>query len=128
MDALKIPTSRDIYLEVDGKKVAIVQSYQLEARKSSAVVEAFGSETPVASIGGKMSYQIQLSRILPLKSALWDGVDFYGLSDFNLVSVKPDRRIVYSGCQWTQIQETGALGSPCAETATLTASRRMVLE
>ena len=36
------PTSSDIYLELDGKKVAVVQSYTAKAIKSSQSVEAFG--------------------------------------------------------------------------------------
>ncbi|MGI5958717.1 MAG: hypothetical protein ACOX60_04800 [Massiliimalia sp.] len=128
MENLKIPTSRDIYLEADGKKIAVVQGYRLKAERTTAVIEEFGNETPVAAIGGKMTYTIELSRIVPMKNSFGDGIDFYSLSDFNLVVVKPDRRIVYSGCQWTQIQETGSLGVPCVETAVLTASRRMVLE
>ena len=43
------PTSSDIYLEVDGKKVAVVQSYTAQASKSSRNVEAFGEQEPVAT-------------------------------------------------------------------------------
>ena len=35
MAATIIPTSRDIYLEVDGKKVAVVQSYTAQTTKTS---------------------------------------------------------------------------------------------
>ena len=34
-----IPTSSDIYLEVNGKKVAVVQSYSVQSTKSSTAVE-----------------------------------------------------------------------------------------
>lgn len=46
------PTSADIYLEMDGKKVAVVQSYTTRASKSSRNVEAFGESEPVATIAG----------------------------------------------------------------------------
>ena len=36
------PTSSDIYLEVDGVKVAVVQSYTARTSRSSTTVEAFG--------------------------------------------------------------------------------------
>ena len=39
------PTSSDIYLELDGRKVAVVQSYTAKAVKSSQSVEAFGEDT-----------------------------------------------------------------------------------
>lgn len=50
MAANLIPTSSDIYLEVDGKKVAVVQSYTAQSTKSSTTVEAFGEREPVATI------------------------------------------------------------------------------
>ena len=42
MEAKGFPTSADIYLELDGKKIAVVQSYTARAAKSSQSVEAFG--------------------------------------------------------------------------------------
>lgn len=36
-----LPLSSDIYLEVDGKKVAVVQSYTTRATRTSREIEAF---------------------------------------------------------------------------------------
>ena len=47
------PTSADIYLEMDGRKVAVVQSYTAKASKTSQSVEAFGESEPVATIEGQ---------------------------------------------------------------------------
>ena len=41
MQVTGFPTSCDIYLELDGKKVAVVQSYTAKATKTSQVIEAF---------------------------------------------------------------------------------------
>ena len=49
----KIPTSADIYLEINGTRVAVVQSYQVTAKRTSQTVEAFGQEEPVATIRGQ---------------------------------------------------------------------------
>ena len=38
------PTSADIYLEMDGKKVAVVQSYTTRASKSSQECRGFRRE------------------------------------------------------------------------------------
>ena len=32
------PTSCDIYLELDGKKIAVVQSYRAESKKQSRLI------------------------------------------------------------------------------------------
>ena len=42
MEATGFPTSADIYLELDGRKIAVVQGYTARASKSSQSVEAFG--------------------------------------------------------------------------------------
>ena len=48
------PTSADIYLELDGRKIAVVQSYRAKAAKSSKNIEAFGESEPVATIEGQI--------------------------------------------------------------------------
>ena len=122
------PTSSDIYLELDGRKVAVVQSYTAKAVKSSQSVEAFGESEPVATIEGQKKYTLELTRLYATDDAVSDGINFYELKDFSLVICKPDRKIIYSGCQWSAIQETATLGSMVLEKVTLVASRRIVTE
>ena len=89
------PTSSDIYLELDGKKVAVVQSYTAKATKSSQSVEAFGENEPVATIEGQKQYTLELTRLYATDEAVSDGINFYDLQDFSLVICKPDRKIIY---------------------------------
>lgn len=92
----KIPTSADIYLEINGTRVAVVQSYQVTAKRTSQTVEAFGQEEPVATIRGQTQYALSLSRLYATDEALRDGISFMDLDDFNLVICKPDRKVIYS--------------------------------
>ena len=119
------PTSADIYLELDGKKVAVVQSYTAKASKSSKNVEAFGESEPVATIEGQKKYTLELTRLYATDDAASDGINFYELKDFSLVICKPDRKIIYSGCEWSAIQEDGQLNAMVAEKVTVVASRRI---
>ncbi len=121
----KIPTSADIYLEVDGTRVAVVQSYRVTAARKSRAIEAFGQEEPVATIRGNTTYEITLSRLYATDAALRDGLDFYSLSDFSLVIVKPDRSVIYTGCQWSNLQEQAEVGGSVLEQVQLTATRRV---
>ena len=84
------PTSADIYLELDGRKITV-----------------------------------ELTRLYATDTAISDGIDFYGLTDFSLVICKPDRKVIYSGCEWSGIQEDGELNATVAEKVTLTAARRI---
>lgn len=125
LSAAGFPTSSDIWLELNGKKVAVVQSYHCKATRTSATVEAFGEDEPVAAVQGPQEHVIQLTRLYATDQAIADGLDFYSLKDFSLVICKPDRKILYSGCQWSNIQEDGQLGKMVVETMTLVARNRM---
>ena len=119
------PTSSDIYLELDGKKVAVVQGYTAKASKSSKNVEAFGESEPVATIEGQKQYTLELTRLYATDDAISDGINFYDLRDFSLVICKPDRKIIYSGCEWSAIQEEGQLNAMVEEKITVVAARRI---
>ena len=125
MEVKGFPTSSDIYLELDGKKVAVVQSYTAKATNSSQSVEAFGESEPVATIEGQRKYTLELTRLYATDDAVSDGINFYDLRDFSLVICKPDRKIIYSGCEWSTIQEEGQLNAMVAEKITVVASKRI---
>ena len=125
MEVKGFPTSSDIYLELDGRKVAVVQSYTAKAAKSSRSVEAFGESEPVATIAGQRKYVLELTRLYATDDAISDGINFYDLTDFSLVICKPDRKIIYSGCEWSTIQEDGQLNAMVAEKVTVVASKRI---
>ena len=80
-----LPLSSDIYLEVDGKKVAVVQSYTTRATRTSREIEAFGENEPVATIAGANKYTLELSRLYATDEAISDGINFYDLNNFSLV-------------------------------------------
>lgn len=119
------PTSSDIYLEVNGKKVAVVQSYSAKATKTSTSVEAFGEKEPVVTVAGPIKHQLELSRLYATDEAIQDGIDFYSLEDFSLVICKPDRRIIYAHCQWSNISEEAGLGDMVLEKVSVVASKRI---
>ena len=125
MEATGFPTSADIYLELDGRKIAVVQGYTARASNSSQSVEAFGESEPVATIEGQRKYTLELTRLYATEDAVTDGINFYDLRDFSLVICKPDLKVIYSGCQWSAIQEEGQLNAMVAEKVTVVASKRI---
>ena len=110
LSAAGFPTSSDIWLELDGQKVAVVQSYNCKTTRSSYAIEAFGEEEPVATVQGPQNYVIQLTRLYATDRAIADGLDFYSMRDFSLVICKPDRKVIYSDCQCSFIQEDAKRG------------------
>lgn len=103
----------------------MVQSYSARSARSSTSVEAFGEDQPVATVRGQAQHVIELTRLYATDEAISDGLNFYDLTDFSLVICKPDRKIIYSGCQWSSIQETGALGAMVVEKVTVVAAKRL---
>ena len=121
----QFPTSSDIYLEANGKKIAVVQNYRSVSKRTEKTIEAFGEAEPVATIASQKAYQLELTRLYATDEAISDGISFYDLEDFSLVIVKPDRRVVYTGCNWSRIAETGQLSETVAEEITLVAAKRV---
>ena len=103
----------------------MVQGYSCKASRTSMTVEAFGEDEPVATVQGPQSYVIQLSRLYATDQAAADGLNFYELKNFSLVICKPDRKVIYSDCQWSGIEEDAQLGKTVVEKLTLVARSRM---
>lgn len=123
----KIPTTADIYLEVDGVRVAVVQSYRAVTTRQSRAVEAFGQEEPVATVRGASRYTLELSRLYATDDAIRDGIDFRTLDGFSLVICKPDRSIIYYDCQWQELAESAEVGGMVLEHVTIVAGHRTEL-
>ena len=101
MKVAGFPTSSDIYLEVDGKKVAVVQSYTAKSSRTSQTVEAFGEDEPVATIPGQRTHVIELTRLYATDEAIRDGLNFHTLEDFS----------------WSSASRTGRSSTPAASGA-----------
>ena len=128
MNVSGFPTSSDIYLEADGRKIAVVQSYSAKSTKTSRTVEAFGEDQPVATIPGHNNHVVEITRLYATDEAILDGINFHDLEDFSLVICKPDRKIIYSGCQWSAIGEEGTLGDMVLEKVSVVAAKRLETE
>lgn len=125
---INITTSNDIFIEISGKRIAGVQSYNTKYSKDTKPVDVFGQDVPIGYIGGKKKHSVDLSRVYLEDTAVADGVDFYALSDnqFNVVIIKNGKRIVYKDCIVTDISEDGSLNDKVVEKMTITALDRTV--
>ena len=123
-----ITTSNDIFLELNGKRIAGVQSYSTRYTNDVKTVDAFGQDVPIGYTRGKKSYSLDLTKVYLEDTAIADGIDFYSLSDgdFDLVIVKNGRRTVYKNCIVSSISEDGNLNDKVQEKMSLTALNRVV--
>ena len=121
----KIPTTADIYLEVDGVRVAVVQSYKVTASRESKAIYAFGQSEPVTTIRGQSQYTLELTRIYATDEAIRDGLSFADMGEFSLVFCEPATTEIYTGCQWKSLQESAEVGGNVLEKVTVEAGRRV---
>lgn len=126
MISINVKKSDDVYIEVNGKKLANVQSYKVTESNKQIYIESFLEFEPVEVIPGKREYKIEVSKVC-LNEALNDKIDFHSISNFDLVINKSKTKVKYSGCEWTQISESGDLGKSVIEKAEILAVRRLEL-
>lgn len=127
---IDVTTSTSISIEISGKTIAGVQSYNTKYTKDTKEVDVFGQDVPIGYIQGKKKYTIDLSRIYLEDTAASEGIDFYDLSD-NMFTIVIDKqgtngtkRITYSDCIVTDISEDGSLNDKVIEKMTVTALTR----
>ena len=125
---VKITTSDDIFFEVNGRRIAGVESYSTKYTNDVKMVDAFGQSTSIGYTIGSKKYTIDISRVYLEDTAIADGIDFYNLTDFdfNFVITKNGIRTVYKNCIISDISEDGSLKDKVAEKISLMALDRVV--
>lgn len=116
------PTGRDIFLEIDGRRIASVESCETRARREGVTVAPFGAAEGAAAGLGPLQYTIALSRLSPVQGE----TDLFSLCGFHLVIEKPDARIIYGGCEWLSITERLSPRDCAVEKAVVLALTRRV--
>ena len=119
LKALAPDADREVYLEANGKKVAVVDSYTAQAVQQSRVISAWGEQEPVGTAAGAIHYELSLKDVCPEAD-----VDLYALADFSVIAAKPENQVVYSGCRWKNISAVGGTGNLLCSTMQLTAAKR----
>lgn len=124
---VKITTSNDIFIELNGQRIAGVQTYNTKYTNDIKTVDAFGQSVPIGYTLGKKGFSLNLTRVYLEDTAIADGIDFYDLSngDFDVVIVKNGRRTVYKNCIVSGIDEDGNLNDKVQEKMTITALNRV---
>ena len=125
MVKIAFPTSQDIYIEINGKKIAVVEGYRARSTQESKFVESFGESNPIAAVPGRVRHHIELSRLYAFSDCDGDNINFHDLHNFNLVIVKPNSKIIYSGCEWDNIGENASLNNTVLENVQIIAAKRM---
>lgn len=122
-----ITTSDDIFFEIDGTRIAGVESYSTKYTNDVKLIDAFGSNTPIGFTLGSKKHSVDISRVYLEDTAISDGINFYTLSNFgfNMVVIKNGKRVTYKSCIISDISEDGQLKGNVAEKISLMALDRV---
>ena len=102
MNSVTIPNGKNIYIEINGTKLAAAQDCKIRSQRTGHFVRGFGESEADGIAVGSAAHSIELSRIYINKDCT---ANIYELSGFDLTVIKPDGKILFSGCQWEDITE-----------------------
>ncbi len=115
---LPAPLREEVYLELDGEKVAFVEEYRAKSRCQERKMFSFGETAPAGILRGQEEHTLELRR---LRCA--GDIDLFQLADFTLTLVRPAGRVCYTGCRWIESEESSRDG--IVERAVLSATGRV---
>lgn len=110
---------REVFLEADGKRVAVADRYTVKCAQQSRAVSAWGEQEPVDTVQGRITYELTVENVRPVA-----GIDLFTLTNFNLIAVGNGVRTVYSGCRWKDISASGGAGNTLCSSMTLVVAAR----
>ncbi len=117
--------NKDIYIEINNRKIAIIQSYSIKSIREYKSIESFGSKEPIAILPKYLKHFIDISKIQLLNTEFSDNIDFFSLSNFNLTIFRPDKQLIFSGCEWISISESFSINKNCIESISISSIQRL---
>ncbi len=119
LKALAPNADKEVYLEADGKRAAVIDGYAAKCVQQSREITAWGEQNPVGTVPGRIQYELTLKNVRPAAN-----INLYCLTDFNLIAARTGERVVYSGCRWKSIASSGGAGNSVCRTMELVAAKR----
>lgn len=116
----------DAVLTIAGQKVPMVESITMRARRTIEPVSGYGLVQPQAYQNAAASYEVELRRIrLPIGEG-FDRLDFFSLDNFTVSIHRDGVEIGFTGCRWSEVEETLSGNQRMLQRVILTATGREV--
>jgi hypothetical protein len=127
LNLLPFLSSKNVYIEINGVRLATANNYSVKISRECIPVESFSSHSPITYLSGKISYSIELSTLSLTDSTIASPIDLFNLSDFNIVFFHPTYQTIFSGCNWTNISEVTSCDKPIIKSISIVASNRIII-
>ena len=116
----------DAVLTIAGRKVPMVESITLRAARQVKAIGGYGLVQPQTYQNAAVSYEIELHRVrLPIGEG-FDTLDFFTLDNFTVSIHRDGVETGFTGCRWSEIEETLSGGERLVQKVILTATGRGV--
>lgn len=126
MKKLSLISPKDIYIEINGLRVAGVKNYRVNIARDVYKIYSFKELQPVKIIPLSTSFNIELLKISLLEHITKS--DFLNLSNFNLIIAKPKVHLIFSDCNWTSFSETIDSDNSVIKSLSLVSTKRIKYE
>lgn len=126
MDRYAFLRGPDVFIEVEGKRVAGAQNYRVKTSRQRRFVRSYFEDEAAALVPGCPEHEIELERLSLLE--LGDFIDFYNLSGFRVVIKKPGCEICFDDCEWVEITEGADVNKGVIEKVTVVSAKREKIE
>ena len=123
MKQFSLLSPKDIYIEINGIKLASIKNYNISISKDIYNIKSFNNKIPVKTLELNSSINIKLLKVCLLTQE--NPIDFFNLSDFNLVIFKPKYQIIFFGCNWSDITESAEINSTIINSLSLKAQKQI---
>lgn len=125
---MMLPQKQQVWIELNGKRLATAQSLKCTSVRNRKAVFAFGEAEPVAWLERPSTYRLELKQLsISVPGML--RTSLHELTDFRLVTMQDGKQVLYTGCEWAELEEQNEPESLVPiEHAVIVAARRIVGE
>ena len=123
MNQISLLRSKDIYIEINGIKVAAIKDFRVTIKKENYNITSISQSNPINTLPFKTTYIIELSKISLLD--IDDVTNIFNLKDFNLIIKKGNNQTIFAHCNWTSISESISINSSLIHSLSLVSTKKL---
>ncbi len=109
MNYAELTEDREIYIELNGKKLGAVEDISVKRLRETKLISAFGESEPMDAVSSEHGYSITLTRL-----CLSPDTDTKLKDGFSLAIIQGGRKTEYSDCRVVEREEILKAAKPTA--------------
>lgn len=116
------PAEPTLQVFINTQRIGLLQAYEVRSSFELTPICARGNSKPLTLLTTGQQFCVTLKRLVLDYDNIPPQPNPYALTNFQLVIEDKRQRLQFSGCHWTELLESYALGQTVAEELRLTAN------